>query len=602
VSQLNINFMRYVFSRFFAVLTVFVAATVSFLSAPVSAQGVNDFVITDFQATYSLTNEDPQGLLTITEKIALQYSGQNQGILRSIPSKYKGTDLKLRIISVEKSIANEESASIQEYQEEPYITYEENGNTVLRIGQAGTYITGGHEYILNYQVENVVSFYDEFDELYWDVNGDEWLQPFENVSVELRSNATRFAPSDSECFTGTFGSISRNCEVVEQTNGLDVTTTERLLPRETLTIVQTYEKGYFSPPGWLEKNRGYVIAAPVVLLQFLVVRSIHKKWLLYGKDPKKRGIVAPYFERPKNISVMQALYVADKKLAPKHMTATLIDLAIRGFVKITEKKVGKKTTHTLELLQLPNEQLQPDESELLKGVFTDIHVGAVIELEKKKYALASTALELQKTVDSITGEKGFFALSPKKSLGKVSLQLFFSGALLFIGFIFSDITSGITVLSGFGALIAAVTYAALMTKRTTQGNMLVEHIEGLKLYLGKAETERIKMQDAVAAPLAKNTGQPERTVEFFEKLLPFAVALGVDETWSDAFKDIYTTPPGWYSGNWNTFTTAALVSSLNTATKVTDQTFTSPSSSGSSGSGGGGFSGGGGGGGGGGGW
>lgn len=145
-------------------------------------------------------------------------------------------------------------------------------------------------------------------------------------------------------------------------------------------------------------------------------------------------------------------------------------------------------------------------------------------------------------------------------------------------------------------------FAALMSKRSHAGNMLVEHMEGLKLYLSKAEKERINMQDAVAAPLAPRSGQPVRDVKFFEKLLPFAIAAGVEKTWADAFKDIYNEPPDWYRGNWNTFNTAVLASSIANTTKVAGTSFAAPSSSGSSGSGGGGFSGGGGGGGGGGGW
>ena len=110
------------------------------------------------------------------------------------------------------------------------------------------------------------------------------------------------------------------------------------------------------------------------------------------------------------------------------------------------------------------------------------------------------------------------------------------------------------------------------------------------------------MQDAVAAPLAPHTGEPTRDVKFFEKLLPFAIAAGVEKTWASAFKDTYSQPPDWYSGNWSSFNTAALASSLSDTTKVASSSFSAPSNSGSSGSSGGGFSGGGGGGGGGGGW
>ena len=122
--------------------------------------------------------------------------------------------------------------------------------------------------------------------------------------------------------------------------------------------------------------------------------------------------------------------------------------------------------------------------------------------------------------------------------------------------------------------------------------MLVEHMDGLKLYLDFSEKDRLAAQDAVAAPLSKNREQPERTREFYEKLLPFAVALGVEKTWSDAFKDVYNEPPEWYNGNWTSFNTAYLASSLTGTTSAVGTSFAAPSSSSGSGfSGGGGFSG-----------
>ena len=124
------------------------------------AQGVDDFIIRSFDADYRLTNEDPQGSLEIVEKLDLTYSGENQGILRQIPSAYKGNDLDLKVISIKRD-GNNEKFDIES----------SNGYDTLRIGTRGQFIMGDHSYELHYKVNNVISFYDNHDELYWDVNG-----------------------------------------------------------------------------------------------------------------------------------------------------------------------------------------------------------------------------------------------------------------------------------------------------------------------------------------------------------------------------------------------------------------------------------------------
>lgn len=554
-----------------------------------SAQGVNDFVIHSLDAQYELTNEDKQGLLVTTETIKLTFSGQNQGILRAIPQEYGSSNTNPKVVSVTRDGKNE-----------PFITYESNKNLVARIGVAGTYITGEHTYEITYQVENVIRFYNDYDEIFWDVNGDQWLQTFESVNATLDSGGSITGPG-VKCFTGAFGSTAQNCETTDGSNMLTVKTTGPLGAGETLTFVGAFEKGYFTPAPWWETYRNFIIVSPLIAFQALIVRSAHKKWSKYGKDYKKRGITVPYFGRPKNMSVMQASYVLENKLTPKHISASIIDLAIRGNIKITEKKERFKTKHELTLLKAENDGLTEDESLLLKELFSDFSVGSSVKLEDKKAKLYTAVTKLTKLIDEKTANKGFYELSPKNASKKIGLILAVALVGMIAGFGLASFSYGLTALTGVVSMIITGVYSGLMTKRSQSGNMMVEHMEGLKLYLNQAEKDRIKQQDAVEAPLSPQSGQPTRDIKFFEKLLPFAVAMGVEKSWAKAFADIYTQPPDWYGGNWNTFSTVALASSLAGTSTATAASFSAPTSSGGSGFSGGG-AGDGGGGGGGGGW
>jgi uncharacterized membrane protein len=182
--------------------------------------------------------------------------------------------------------------------------------------------------------------------------------------------------------------------------------------------------------------------------------------------------------------------------------------------------------------------------------------------------------------------------------------LLLSGALMIIGCIFSYAWKNpISAISGVIMFSIVVWLLLLMTKRSQKGDVLVEHMKGLKMYLSFSEKERLKAHDAVEAPLTPNATEPVRDRTFFEDLLPYAIALGVEKTWAKAFSHIYEQPPEWYSGTMTNFTALSLADSISRTTSATAKTFSAPTSSGSSGySGGGGFSGGGGGGGGGGGW
>ncbi|MCA9324055.1 DUF2207 domain-containing protein, partial [Candidatus Saccharibacteria bacterium] len=437
-----------------------------------------------------------------------------------------------------------------------------------------------------------------------DVNGNDWLQTFESVSaslVDTGSGPTTANPGVA-CFTGSFGSTERSCEVLPGSRSFSVHTTRPLHASETLTFVAAFSKGYFTPMSWAERYREWLIASPAFLLQLFAVRSAHKKWQKLGKDPKKRGITVPYFERPKGMSVMQAAYVLENRLLPKHISATIIDLAVRGYLKIVEEKQRFSTKHQLILQKLPDSENTEGEKILVNELFDTVSVGSTVKLEDKKNKLYKALDTLTKHIDEKSAQAGYYQLSPKKAGGKFIAQIGLAVLALIAGFIFADSTNGVSVMTGFATLIAIIIYGASMTKRSVEGNMLVEHMEGVKLYLNQAEKDRIKNQDAVAAPLSPHSGEPMRDVKFFEKLLPFAVAMGVEKTWAKAFADIYSQPPDWYSGNWRTFSAVALADSLSKTTTATASAFSSPSSSGGSGFGGGGGAGGGGGGGGGGGW
>lgn len=550
---------------------------------------VNDFSVTNFDAQYSLSREDPQGKLRITEAITVNFTDNNHGILRALPLKYKG-DLNTKVIAVEREAG----------EDWPYTTYKESDNLIVKIGDPNVTVTGSQTYIITYEVENVITFYGDHDELYLDINGDQWQQPFEKLSATVNLPGGLIS-SGAACFTGKYGTTDEECviDVEEELSRVQVATTQPLGPRETLTIVLSFDKGFFRQPtrlDWLKEHLGVVLAG--VLLPVLSGTWAYRYWSKHGRDHKGRSTIIAEYGPPKGLTPAEVGTIFDYRVDNRDISATIINLAIRKYIRIIEsskKKMFKDSKeYSFELLTPDFSQLKPHEQEILNGLFAQPSAGAQVELKDLKNDFYQTVSRVQADlVESLT-KGGYFEQNPSKAGRNVAII----GVILLVlaGLLHSAWSIG----PALGGLIV-LTFSGLMTRRSQHGQLVKDEIEGLKLYLKVAEADRMHKLHSPNAPYRAKSTEPKRTVELFEKLLPYAVLLGVEKDWAKQFEHIYTTPPDWYSGNWHTFNAVYFASHLSGSVGAMGTNFSPPSSSGSSGMGGG-FSGGGGGGGGGGGW
>lgn len=547
---------------------------------------VNDFLINSFEADYYLSNRDPQGEMRVVERIDVTFTDKNHGILRAIPEDYKEKSLQLRI----NAVSSETNAPVQ------YSTYRENGNTVLKIGDPSKTVTGHQVYTIDYKLQNVIGFYDDHDELYWDINGTEWVQQFGSVSATFHL-PDGLKQTLKACYTGAFGGSGQDCTFETNT----VTANRPLLPSETLTAIVAFEKGYFAKPtiaDWWKDNGAKV--ASVAIPPFLLGAWAYRRWRKYGKDLPGRGTITAEYEPPKGLSAAEASVIKNYRLNAADVSATIIDLAIRQYIQIEEivqKKILKDTkTYNLKLLNTDFSALKPHELKIMRGLFNGDKAGEVTTLKSLAGNFYRVIQDLQKTMPNDLTTAGYFPVNPGKAGARLWLCF---GAVIALALVSRNWISIGLILA---ALIVFV-FAVLMPRRTMQGVETLEKINGLKLYMETAEKDRIAMLQSPDSPYAGKKGLPKQSVELFEKLLPYAMVLGVEGEWAKQFADIYKTPPDWYSGNWPTFNAIYLTNSLTNTVSAMGTSFSPPSSSGSSGFlGGGGFSGGGGGGGGGGGW
>lgn len=557
---------------------------------------VNDFTVTSFKADETLTRNDRQGMLHVVERINVNFQDYNHGILRAIPKSYKHHSLQLKVNGV-----SSESGAPAEYS-----TYNSNGNTVLKIGDPDRTVTGQQEYTLDYTLRNVVTFYKDHDELYWDVNGDQWQQPFEQVSVQLHLPSGVRQHQAPLCYAGSFGSSGQACTVNVHDNLIQAETAQPLSANQTLTYVAVFDKGYFQPSKWYETSGEFMaMILKVALLPVLVFVFCLIRWLRSGRDKGGRQVIVPQYEAPDGLKPIEVGGLLDFKADNRDVTATIVDLAVRKYIRIIEQKEKKKLhkdalTYQLELLKVDFAELESFEARLLRNIFTQQSPGEIITLNKAKSSLYDTAKVIKSEVAKRLTDNGYFRQDPTKA-GTVYYVA--AGFLFFVVWIAGAVVGFEVIIGVVLSVIILLVFGFLMPARTVKGVETLERVKGLKMYLEIAEKDRIQKLQSPDAPYAAAAGEPVKTVELFEKLLPYAMVLGVEKQWAGQFESLYNTPPDWYSGNWTTFNAVYLASSLNEGIgAAVNMSFASPSSSSGSGFGGGGFSGGGGGGGGGGGW
>ena len=542
---------------------------------------VNDFTINNFHTDFVIYNDDVGGSLQTNETINLTFADQNHGILRAIPKNHQGYDTKIKILGVMRDGDNE-----------PYTTYGENGNLVLKIGDANQTITGKHTYKIVYTQEKIINF-KEGQQFYWDVNGNGWQQSFENVSATVFLQVGKLNSANAVCYTGYQGSREKNCQFTASDNSINFTTNKSLEANQGLTIGVNIDGVVFKQPAFTDKVKDNLANIIGLVLGLVLSTFSYRYWRANGKDYKGKGTIIPEYEPPKDLTPAEVGMLADYRVDGKDMSATLIDLAVRGYIKIHQetKKIAffKSNKFSLELLKADFNGLKAHEKGLIDGIFSAKTVGEIMEVTKINRSQMSKAVtKVNKDVkDSLTKTYG---LIDEKSYSSQVGALAVGFAVGTIPFFIAPLPTGFKL----GFLIAGVTTVILgflMQRRTHSGVETYEKIKGLEMYMNVAEKDRLKMMQSVDRPYV----EPAKTAELFEKLLPFAVALGVEKSWTQQFDGILTQWPDWISSNNAVLSGAYLASSIGGISTSFSSSFESSSGVSGGGSGGGGGGGGGGG-------
>jgi uncharacterized membrane protein len=526
----------------------------------------------------------PDSTIDVTEILDVNFQGVWHGIYRNIPVEYTGSmGLNYTLFLEPQSITDADGNALK---------YEISRRG--RYKQFKIYVPDAvnttRTIVIRYRVLDALKFFADHDELYWNITGTEWDAPIANASAQIVLPAG-VSGLHAEAFTGGYGERGQNASVKVAGNEVQIQTQQPLGYHEGLTAVVGWDKGFVHPPGAWQKISMFLRSNWPFFVPILAFFLMGWFWYTKGRDPRRNPITVQY-EAPDKLSPAEVGTLVDNEVAMRDITATIVDLAVRGYLKIEQQD----TSQAMGLVHHKNfifhrvrppqdwSSLKPHEQALLAALFdggasdqvslTDLQNSFYVHLPAIRNRVFDGLLEndyYSRRPDTL--HQGYFGAGLI-----IAFAGFFGAGALSNALGISSLT---TIIAGVLTGIIVAGFGYLMSARTVAGERELEKVLGFEDFLGRVEKDQIE--------------RIEKTPEMFEKYLPYAMALRVEKKWATAFQDIYRQPPQWYSGPFGGgFQTLFLINELNLMSMQTGSAMaSSPRSAGGSGFGGGGFSGGG---------
>lgn len=494
------------------------------------------------------------GTLTVNEVIDYQFGEEfKHGIYRDIPlrSKRFGFDVHKSFIKmnwIKRDGKDEEYTKNHFYEGIRY-----------RIGSETEFVNlykTESVYELNYDIYNAVFEKDGIYQVYYNAIGQFWNVPIEQASVIIRfpdgQKIKKNEIEKLEVYTGSYGEKGENYDILENDEEIHISTKE-LEAKNGLTFMLNLKTDKISPT-LVDKLKIVYLSNPAIiilpfLLLFLTIYSI-VTWKFFGKDPQGKSVI-PEFNLPKDISPMFAAYINGERDTVEILNAGIFTLLTKGFIVANrvngEIKYNKesKTVYTQET------ELAEEERMLLDALSSEKN--DIFGSEKRIYNKANSIIEILKDKyhKIIYKNNGsflvpFYCAAPVFMIfifSQTNFEIFNPFIILYIlitlGSFFHRIwitvskklLIGLVIIVILGVsfyqgieifvfttyfVILFIVYAKLIGKYTNEGLRKKEYLKGMKMYIKTAEENQIRKFDNV-----------KELIEYFNGILPFAVALGV---------------------------------------------------------------------------
>lgn len=576
-----------------AIVAPLLLATLAVAPAHLTAQQ-RQLSIAEFDATYQIQAD---GGLDVEERLTFRFEGAWNGVYRWIPIRYRLDDGGTHRIRLDLQ-------SVTDGQGEELRHETDREGALFRIK---TWVPGARDalrtVVYRYHVEHGLRHFEDdegigwaHDELYWNVTGDESDIPTERVraTVVLPQGATGVRAT---AFTGRYGATGEDYREEISGDRVSFETTRPLRIREGLTIVVGWDAGLIRPPGALKRAGWWLSDYPFFFVPILAFGFMFWLWRKRGRDPELNRSIMPRYEPPEGMRPAELGTLMDFDVDARDLSATIIDLAVRGYLRIEEvpgwilKRAKDHIIHIIDRPESEKAELAGFERELLSAL--DRHAesdedgaGRSVKLSKLEKKFYRDVPDIRDEIyDRLVKEWRMFTARPDRVQGvwtAIGIGVGIACVMLAIAATNGEIGRPLGVwLSFLPVPLVVIGFGLAMPARTLKGTTTLHHVLGLREYIDRVDRHRLKYA----------------TLEHYETLLPYAAAMGLEDRWTEAFEGLLQQPPDWYvggrPGTFHPSDFSRSISRMSSAAGTAMTTAPRSASSGSGFSGGGGSSGGG---------
>jgi uncharacterized membrane protein len=485
--------------------------------------------VADFHTTAAIVED---GMTLIQEEITCVFVGKFHGIYRDIPVEYPVPNGSNYTLFLKLKGVTDESGNQLKYEKS-----RQGPSLHLKI-----YVPGATDSTktvrISYLTPNAIRYFDDHDEFFWNVTGNDWPVPIDHASALVALPQSASGSIRAQAFTGVYG--SRDQEATSEVKGTNASfeTTNPLPMRGGLTLDVYIPKGILKQPGALTRIWWFLSSNSILFLPLFAFAVMFTMWWYKGKDPKSGLSVAPMYEPPKDMTPAEVGTLVDDSVDPRDITSTVVDLAVRGYLKIeeTDEKhlVFSNKDYIFHLLkQRPEwDGLASHERVLIEHMYEG--GGETCRLSSMKNHFYTAIPAIKQDIIAELKNKDMYTLDPDSAKGYVVGAAILIGipfvllqAFHVVDFFLSPLMAVVGI--GLSALII-ILFGRQMTAKSLLGQRTKVQILGFQEFMNRVDADRLKRM-------------PPDT---FEKFLPYAMALGVEHRWAQAFKDIVKDPPSWY--------------------------------------------------------
>jgi len=499
------------------------------LAVPAAARS---WRIANFQVTIDV---HPDGSSYVTERITAVFTGQYNGIYRTIPIEYPGPrgsnfTLFVNIIGVKDA----DSGKSLRYESRRQGDYRQ-----LKIYVPGALDTD-KTIEIDYEVKNGTRFFADHDEFYWNVTGNDWPVSIDHATALIMFPQNAAGQLRAQGFTGIYGSRQQEVMAEVRDAAASFETTNPLPMRAGLTADVFIPKGILHEPSELTRTWWFIQSNPVVLLPLIVFLVMFLLWYTVGRDPDPGISIAPMYEPPKDMTPAECGSLVDDGVHPRDITCTIVDLAVKGYLKIEEVEekhfLHSGRDYIFHLLKPRSEwkKLAAHEQVMLENLY--LGGGESTRLSTLKNHFYTAIPSIKEDILYELKQKDLYTVDPD------SAHAYLVGTVVGIVVVLLLLNhfGHFPLLESGGWTVAAILVSGIivylfgreMTAKSLKGARTYVQILGFEEFMNRVDKDRLKQM-------------PPDT---FEKFLPYAMALGVEHHWAQAFAGIIQNPPSWYSG------------------------------------------------------